>query len=181
MAVDKVSKASVIDTVQFIDTTPDPKLNTILHKINQLTVHGLLSQQDSTGSVASFRGIKYANVPGRWHQSILVDLASQKGDLDATGWGPRPPQTVDMMHHLTGHLYPRMSTYDAMSEFECLNLNVYSPTAALLTNSKRNPLVSKLPVIVWIHGGSFEWGDGSCECGKCTPEEKKRRSDTDIE
>jgi hypothetical protein len=132
--------------------------------INDLVLNGLLSQpQDGHASVASFRNLKYAEIPGRWFEARLVDLESQKGVWDATAWGPRPPQPFHPMHNLTGHLYPRQSLDDPMSEFECLNLNVYTPVAALQVAARNSPEL--LPVIVWIHGGSFEWGDGGCECG----------------
>jgi hypothetical protein len=132
--------------------------------MNDLVLNGLLSQpQDGHASVASFRNLKYAEIPGRWFEARLVDLESQKGVWDATAWGPRPPQPFHPMHNLTGHLYPRQSLDDPMSEFECLNLNVYTPVAALQVAARNSPEL--LPVIVWIHGGSFEWGDGGCECG----------------
>ena len=35
---------------------------------------------------------------------------------------------------------------------DCLNLNVYTPA---------HGQSGKLPVMVWIHGGSFRWGAGS--------------------
>ncbi|KAG8423060.1 hypothetical protein J3459_009776 [Metarhizium acridum] len=133
--------------------------------INHLTINGLLSQkqeQQEHGSAASFRNIMFAEIPGRWHEARLLDVQSQKGLWDATNWGPRPLQTVDTMPAMTGHLCPRLSVYNAMSEFECLNLNVYTPVTALQDAARNDPEL--LPVIVWIHGGSFEWGDGSCEC-----------------
>lgn len=155
-----------LDRARGISTVLNRESRTVDHTVNDLVLHGLLSQPGFSGSIAIFRGLKYATIAQRWHQSVLVDFASQEGDMDATQWGPRSPQTVDVMHHATSHLYPRMSTYDTMSEFECLNLNIYSPAAALEAVAGHRQADANLPVIVWIHGGSFEWGDGSCECGK---------------
>jgi carboxylesterase type B len=125
--------------------------------VADLTINGL-----SHHGVASFRNLKYAQVAGRWYEARLLDLASQKGVWDATEWGLRAPQTIDVGNAATSHLYPRMSTHDATCEFECLNLNVYAPAAALQAASKDDGL----PVIVWMHGGSFEWGDGGSQYGE---------------
>ncbi len=151
-----------------------PTLNSMSDKVDltigDLSITGILSQQQTSqnhgSSIASFRGIKFADIPGRWHEAILRDLASQKGILDATKWGPRPPQSIDMMHSLTGHLYPRLSIHDPVSEFDCLNLNIYTPLNAIPPASGPSSHGSRLPVLFWIHGGSFEWGDGGCEFGE---------------
>jgi carboxylesterase type B len=42
-----------------------------------------------------------------------------------------------------------------MDEFGCLRLNIYTPA------NKRDGLL--LPVVVWIHGGGFVFGDGGPE------------------
>lgn len=126
-------------------------------RINELVINGFVSQ-DSL--VANFRNIQYARIPGRWHEAVPVDITKEKGVLDATQWGPRPPQPIDVLHDATRHLYPRMSTFDRQSEFECLNLNIYTPLSALGKGGRG------LPVLVWIHGGAFVYGDGGCEFGK---------------
>ena len=141
--------------------------------IGDLSITGILSHQQTKqphdSSVASFRGVKYADIPGRWHEAILRDLRRQNGVLDATKWGPRPPQSVDVLHSLTGHLYPRLSIHDPVSELECLNLNIYTPHTAIPPGSGSGSHESGLPVLFWIHGGAFEWGDGGCEFGGFTP------------
>src|SRR5882757_862562 len=67
------------------------------------------------------------------------------GVRDATAFGPTvpkgdyPPQYVP--------LFPEV----VIAGEECLNLNVWTP----------DPGASGLPVLVWIHGGSFMNGSGS--------------------
>lgn len=126
-------------------------------QIKQLVLHGFLSQQ---ASVANFRGVQYARIPARWYQAVPIDPTKEVGTIDATQWGPRCPQPMDVLHEATSHLYPRMSTFDHQSEFECLNLNIYSPSHQLGKKGRG------LAVLVWIHGGSFLFGDGGCEYGE---------------
>jgi hypothetical protein len=125
-------------------------------QIKDLNINGFVSQN---GSVANFRNIQYARIPARWRQAVPVDPTKENGVLDATQWGPRPPQPIDALHDTTRHLYPRMATFDRQSEFECLNLNVCGPLTALSEKGRG------LPVLVWIHGGAFMFGDGGCEFG----------------
>lgn len=135
---------------------------TVLHtervplQIQNFTINGFKSQQSA---VANFRNVQYARIPARWRQAVPVDPTKEVGTIDATQWGPRCPQPVDVLHDATHHLYPRMSTFDYQSEFECLNLNVYCPVSGL--GSK----LRGYPVLVWIHGGAFVFGDGGCEFG----------------
>ncbi len=156
--------------------------------VGQLTVNGLVSDPypaaaatAAAAGVASFRNLQYARIAGRWHEAVPVDLPSTVGVWDATRWGPRPPQTLDIMHCETRHLYPRMSVFDSVSEFDCLNLNIYTPLATLQaaatdtdTDTPSAASAALLPVIVWIHGGSFEWGDGGSECGTYRPRKNLR-------
>ncbi|KAK9326648.1 alpha/beta-hydrolase [Lipomyces starkeyi] len=123
-------------------------------KIKELVINGFISQESS---VANFRNIQYARILARWHEAVPVNPTKEKGILDATQWGPRCPQPVDVLHDATRHLYPRMSTFDRQSEFECLNLNVCTPVDVLSSKGRG------LPVLVWIHGGAWIYGDGGCE------------------
>lgn len=130
----------------------------IVFNIGSLALSGFVSQG---GSVANFRNIQYARISGRWHEAKILDPAEQNGLVDATQWGPRAPQGLNLPHRDTGHLYPRMSLFDRQSEFECLNLNICGPRDALRPQNKGK----LLPVMVWVHGGSFDFGDGGCESG----------------
>lgn len=127
-------------------------------KIKNLVLNGFLSQQST---VANFRGLQYARIPARWYEAVPIDPTKECGTIDVTQWGPRCPQPMDLLHEATSHLYPRMATLDRQSEFECLNLNICVPRDQLGKKGKRG-----LPVLVWIHGGSFLFGDGGCESGR---------------
>ncbi|KAF7325833.1 hypothetical protein MKEN_00434000 [Mycena kentingensis (nom. inval.)] len=92
-----------------------------------------------------FRGIKYASIPARFRQSRLhTDLPPR---VDCSQYGPICPQLqkrsleeelFGMGHEVPQHIHPQ-------DEFECLNLNITCPAGL----SAR----SRVPVMVWVHGG----------------------------
>ncbi|KAH0843168.1 carboxylesterase [Fonsecaea pedrosoi] len=120
-------------------------------QIGNLQVQGLINK---TQKVANYLGIQYATIPARFRQSKLVDLSERSGVLDATQYGPRCPQ-ITANRPETAHLYEgvRRSYEYPMDEFGCLRLNIYVPKGS------HGPL----PVLVWIHGGGFVFGDGNSE------------------
>lgn len=97
------------------------------------------------GDVSIFRAIPYAAPPvGEFRWRPPQPVKNWEGELDATkpckdcgqaGFGPNAPK-----------MNPNSSE-------DCLFLNVWKPA-----NSTAN---SKLPVMVWIHGGGFTGGSGS--------------------
>ncbi|MFC0408951.1 carboxylesterase/lipase family protein [Roseomonas elaeocarpi] len=108
-------------------------------------LQGALSQD---GSTASWKGIPYAAPPVgalRWREPQPVSAwqgvrpATQfgAGCMQKEVTGPRLPWTLEYLH--TG----------SMSE-DCLTLNAWAPAGG-----------SKLPVIVFFHGGGFTEGSGS--------------------
>ncbi|KAF8838942.1 alpha/beta-hydrolase [Paxillus ammoniavirescens] len=97
-------------------------------------------------AVHQFRGIKYATIPARFRQSHLV--TSYPSLVDATKYGPICPQTnqkslEEELIGLSDTDIPRQVLLQ--DEFECLSLNITCPPGQ---NSE-----SRLPVMVWVHGG----------------------------
>jgi len=90
-----------------------------------------------------FLGIRFA------HADRLMpphDITTWDGELDATTFGPICPQVPGMLESMLGFDGSNMAE-------DCLNLNVFTnnaPTGA-----------TKLPVLVWIHGGAYTNGSGS--------------------
>ena len=98
------------------------------------------------GGVARYLGVPYAAAPfGELRMAPPAPVAPWDGVREATAYGPTvpkgdyPPQ------------YQRLLAEQVIEGPECLNLNVWTPTGA----------GAGLPVLVWIHGGSFVNGSGS--------------------
>lgn len=99
----------------------------------------------SGGNVEIFKGIPYAAPPvGEFRWRPPQPVRSWEGVRDANkfgascaqgGWGTAP------------------GTIQAGSSEDCLYLNIWRPAGAAKN--------SKLPVMVWIHGGAFVGGSGS--------------------
>jgi carboxylesterase type B len=88
------------------------------------------------GKAVVYQGIRYATA-ARWTSSELV-----------TDYGATPQAATAF-----GPICPQPGGQDPMSE-DCLYLNVWSPV-------KGSAVRSDLPVMVFIHGGSFTLGSGS--------------------
>lgn len=110
----------------------------------------------SEGGVTSYRGIRYATAR-RWEYPTLV--TSWEGTYDATAYGDC--------------CYQRRAIYDEAKEKafyykefreglaftyseDCLSLNIFTPEGAKAGDD--------LPVIVYIHGGSFRSGSANETC-----------------
>ena len=105
-------------------------------KVAQGALHGAVA-----GQVASFKAIPFAAPPVgdlRWRPP--QPAKPWTGVREATAYGPMCMQ----MRQVTG---------DVKQSEDCLTLNVWTPA-----NFKPG---AKLPVMVWIHGGSFTGGSGS--------------------
>jgi carboxylesterase type B len=94
-----------------------------------------------------FGGIPYASPPvGNLRWAPPEEPPSWKPHvLDATQFGPDCYQMVDEVAN-------PIASYDTMSE-DCLYLNIYTPAGASSPTRR-----TKLPVMVWFHGGGFQQG-----------------------
>lgn len=125
-------------------------------RIGQVEINGFVSKQN----VANFLGIPFAKFPARFRTAQRLDLKDLQNDVDATSYGPRCPQKVDVHHHVMSNVFERLSTSQRCDEYTCLRLNVYTPRGA--TGA---PGGAKYPVFAWIHGGGFTNGDNTTEFG----------------
>ncbi|MEV6252267.1 carboxylesterase/lipase family protein [Nocardia sp. NPDC051911] len=107
--------------------------------------HGVVRGKTASG-VHAFLGIPYAAPPfGANRMRPPQPVQPWDGERDATAYGPTapkgdyPPQFAP--------LFPEV----VIPGEDCLNLNVWTP----------DPGATGLPVLVWLHGGSFTNGSSS--------------------
>jgi para-nitrobenzyl esterase len=114
--------------------------NVSLIKIASGMVRGVIESE-----VSIFKGIPFAAPPiGEFRWGPPQQVKPWKGELDATKFGANCAQA--------GWGTAQGAIADGSSE-DCLCLNIWKPTSS---SAK-----SKLPVMVWIHGGGFTGGSGS--------------------
>lgn len=108
-----------------------------------LTESGYVRGTMASESVQVFKGIPYASPPvGQLRWRPPVPSQPWPGVLEVVEFGPDCPQQMDV-----GSRAPRQSE-------DCLYLNIWRP------HEDKN---SRLPVMIWIHGGSYISGSGSEE------------------
>ncbi|KAJ4249854.1 hypothetical protein NW762_012197 [Fusarium torreyae] len=133
----------------------DNHLRDISHSIGPVTLLAFLSKQN----VVNFLNVKYAHVGKRFRRATPLCLYSLLSPYDATRYGPRCPQEAGTLHLSMSHLFDRVSAVHQLSdEYECLNLNIYTPPSAIEPGTG-----PPLPVFVWIHGGAFNTGDNTVQ------------------
>ncbi|MFK7602904.1 carboxylesterase/lipase family protein [Deinococcus sp. SM5_A1] len=97
-------------------------------------------------SVRTFLGIPYAAPPvGELRWKPPQPAAAWNTPRDASKFGGKCPQKVIALFALPGE-----TPGDIQGQEDCLYLNVYAP--------KGSTSASNLPVMVWIHGGSYITG-----------------------
>lgn len=107
------------------------------------------------GQVEAFIGISYGQDTGkvRFKPPKLYQPAAGS-TIDATKYGPGCPQPS------TSAEPPISFTNPAIISEDCLNLNIVRPNSTTKD--------SKLPVLLWIHGGSF-WFNSNQEITNVSP------------
>jgi len=104
--------------------------------------------------IIQYRGIKYGSIPARWQDALIHPLDTSASYTEFGPIAPQLPGSINIELNLLQvppSKVPFPTSLPANDEFDCLNLNIMAPTNA----------ASKLPVLVWIHGGGFFIGSGS--------------------
>ncbi|KAK2025124.1 carboxylesterase [Colletotrichum zoysiae] len=109
--------------------------------------------------VVQFRGIPYGEVPSRFAEPRPKGALPR--EVGCTSFGPRCPQAAIDVGHLLRIPSEHKLPSEHEDEFKCLNLDVTTPKACL------SPKRQRLPVVVWIHGGSQAVTFGSAASGVC--------------
>jgi para-nitrobenzyl esterase len=120
--------------------------------MSEMTQHPVVQLKDGAvrGRIASgifsFLGIPYAAAPFGANRMLPPQpVTGWDGEREATVYGPTVPKGDYPPQY--GRLFPEV----VIAGDDCLNLNVWTP----------DPNAAGLPVLVWIHGGSFMNGSGS--------------------
>ncbi|KAJ7169328.1 alpha/beta-hydrolase [Mycena crocata] len=110
---------------------------------------------DAQNGVDSFKGIRYAAPPTRFAPAVPFSKAPQ-GVQSAVAFGQDCPQQPLSLSTVNGYALGPPLGGTNISE-DCLFLNVWRP--AFPSNSTEKN--SKLPILVWLHGGGYAVGSGS--------------------
>jgi para-nitrobenzyl esterase len=111
-----------------------------------VTVAGGMLEGRSADGVTAFLGVPYAAPPfGQHRMRPPQPVPPWTGTRSATAYGPTAPKGDYPPQYRA--LLPEV----VIAGDDCLNLNVWTP----------DPAAAGLPVLVWIHGGSFMNGSGS--------------------
>lgn len=126
---------------------------------------GLISDNErdtARDAILKCCGIKYADIPFRWASPRAT--GPWEGSKDCTQFGPGCPQVSEPLFNVDDiPLFGRMGKKaisiqpEKVDELNCLNLNIWASVQA-----KGSAIINKknLPVLVWVHGGSYQVGAG---------------------
>lgn len=118
----------------------------------------------ANAGILKIRGMKYADIPYRW--AAPRETGPWLGLRTCTQFGPGCPQiSRPLFDILDIPLFGRLGANaipikpDTVDEFNCLNLNIWAPAT---TRGSLDGVIMKtrLPVLVWVHGGSYMVGAG---------------------
>ncbi|KAJ4181189.1 hypothetical protein NW755_011232 [Fusarium falciforme] len=121
----------------------------------QHPVIGHIRVRDGDGVVQCL-GLKYASLENRFADAQIMDYPSE-GHLTATRHGPpviMPHGAVDFEMGLIQQAIPQFDV-PLMSDLDGLNLNITLP------KDRNEGSIPPLPVLVFVHGGSFTFGSSS--------------------
>ncbi len=134
-----------IETVERPGSGASRPLNELTLETGSGRVRGTLWRD---GAVGAWRGIPYAEAPvGSRRFAAPVPHGGWAGVFDASAGGRAAPQPPGLR---PGPLKVWLSARRSRSE-DCLTLDVWAPQEASAPR----------PVVVWVHGGSFNTGAGS--------------------
>jgi para-nitrobenzyl esterase len=115
-------------------------------QVTTVTIRDGVVQGRTSDGVSAFLGVPYAAAPfGANRMRPPQPVTPWSGTRTATQYGPTVPKGDYPPQYQP--LFPEV----VVPGDECLNLNVWTPQAR----------DTALPVLVWIHGGSFMNGSGS--------------------
>ncbi|XP_063834583.1 juvenile hormone esterase-like [Ostrinia nubilalis] len=126
-------------------------------KTEQGYVCGRIRNATNGAKYASFRGMEYGTQPlGELRFKELLPPPSFDGLFDATEAGPICAQ-VDVFYTPNNLVAPLSSGED------CIRINVHVPYDYLPAINATSNSSNLLPVLFWIHGGSFSYGSGDAD------------------
>jgi carboxylesterase type B len=126
----------------------NPLYHTTLNATLQPKSYDTHSSNGKSIRVHQFRNLQFGYIEKRFDHASPVDDYRGK-TIDCTRYGPRCPQNhVDVGSLLRIPKSVRPDVPETEDEFECLNLVVTIPEEPACDPQ------TKLPVVIWIHGGS---------------------------
>ncbi|XP_040360869.2 acetylcholinesterase-like [Ixodes scapularis] len=150
--LEKASTAVILLWILYLLETVRPVVGDLPHvRVDSGLIAGTRVQV-AEKEVEAFLGIPYAVPPiGELRFKKPQPTLPWNGTYNASS-KPSPCWQLDLHFIENGAL-----NYSSASE-DCLYLNIWRPMSPCL---KTNSCDKKLPVVVFIHGGAFQWGDSS--------------------